>query len=161
MAAAGAEAVLNTNKPSGFTNAAEFWRAAEVTRSNCIQGRRIICGKILKLLPGGLIVESGYTNLMRHPLDNSWLIPKTVEAKREPSLVEKSEPDAVCVGLVYLTDYPKSRRAKPQLYDYVDLEGFPAGEFTYNSIGTIRRTVRHFSANLSAAVRANIEATHH
>jgi hypothetical protein len=28
---------------------------------------------------------------MRHPLDRSWLIPGTVEARREPNLVEKNE----------------------------------------------------------------------
>jgi hypothetical protein len=127
-------------------------------RAECIQGRRIICGKILKVLPTGLVVDSGYTSLMRHPLDRSWLIPGTVEAAREANLVEKNEPDCVCVGLVFVTDLPKLRRAKPKLYDYINLQAFPAGHFTYNSVGTIQRTVRRFSGSLPVAVRANLIA---
>ena len=41
---------------------------AEAMRTVCIQGRRSICGKILQVLPEGLVVESGYTNLLREPL---------------------------------------------------------------------------------------------
>jgi hypothetical protein len=135
-------------------------QAREAMRTNCIQSRRIICGKIVKVLPGGLVVDSGYTNLMRHPLDRSWLIPGTVEAEREPNMVEKNEPDCVCVGLVYVTDLPKSRRGKPKpkALDYVILEAFPTGHFTYNSVGTIQRTVRRFSGSLPIAVRLNLQA---
>jgi hypothetical protein len=143
---------------SAPTNQLAYLQAAETIRSNCIQGRRIICGRIVKVLPGGLVVDSGYTSLMRHPLDRSWLIPSTVEAEREPNLVEKNEPDCVCVGLVFLTDIPKSRRAKPKVLDYVVLSVFPTGNFTYNSVGTIQRTVRRFSNSLPIAVRLNCEA---
>jgi hypothetical protein len=142
---------------SNLTNQIEIFQTIEAARSNCIQGRRIICGRIVKMLPAGLVVESGYTNLMRHPLESSWLIPKTVEAARDPTLVEKAEPDSICVGLVYLSELPKARRTKPQLYDYVVIEGFPAGQFTYNSVGTVQHTVRHFSANLAAAVKARLK----
>jgi hypothetical protein len=31
----------------------------EQTRVDCIQARRTICGKILKVLPAGLVVDSG------------------------------------------------------------------------------------------------------
>jgi len=152
----------DTNRPpetrAGYTNRAEFWQAVETTRSNCIQNRRIICGRIVRMLPGGLVVDSGYTNLMRQPLESSWLIPGTAEARREPNLVERNEPDCPCIGLVYLTDLPKSRRAKPKLYDYVVLEGFPAGHFTYKSVGTVQHTVRHYSANLAVAVRTDVKA---
>src|SRR5579863_520397 len=51
-------------------------------RADCIQNRRMICGKILKVLPDGLVVDSGYTNLMRDPLDRSWLAPGTVVASQ-------------------------------------------------------------------------------
>jgi hypothetical protein len=95
---------------------------------------------------------------MRHPLDHSWLIPRTVEAQREPNLVEKNEPDCVCVGLVYVTDLPKARRAKPKVFDYIVLPAFPTGHFTYNSMGTIQRTVRRFSASLPVAVQLNLNA---
>src|SRR5882672_3641425 len=66
-------------------------RAGQI-RADCIQGRRLICGKILKVLPDGLVIESGYTNLMRAPLDRSWLVPGTVTASRAPDLIEGREP---------------------------------------------------------------------
>lgn len=140
------------------TNQIDYLQVTEAVRANCIQGRRIICGRILKVLPGGLVVDSGYTRLMRHPLDRSWLIPSTVEAEREPNLVEKNEPDCACVGLVFLTDTPKSSRAKPKVLDYVVLHAFPTGHFTYNSVGTIQRTVRRFSGSLPIAVQLKLKA---
>jgi hypothetical protein len=140
------------------TNQFDHFQAAEAVRTNCIQGRRIICGKILKVLPGGLVVDSGYTSLMRHPLDRNWLIPGTVEAEREPNLVEKNEPDCVCVGLVFLTDIPKSSKVKPKVLDYVVLHAFPTGHVTYTSVGSIQRTVRRFSGSLPTAVQLNLNA---
>jgi hypothetical protein len=145
---------------SAPTNQLDYFQATEAIRADCIQGRRMICGRILKVLPEGFVVESGYTNLMRHPLDHSWLIPSTVEAEREPNLLEKNEPDCVCVGLVFVTDPPKSRRAKPKVLDYVVLQAYPTGHFTYNSVGTIERTVRRFSGSLAMAVRINLQAGH-
>ncbi|MGC9941804.1 MAG: hypothetical protein ABSE48_08200 [Verrucomicrobiota bacterium] len=141
--------------PDTSAQAMDYMRATEAIRAICISGRRIICGKIVKVLPGGFIVDSGYTNLMRHALSRAWLIPGTVEAERRPNQIEKNEPDAVCIGLVYLTDTPRSRRGKPKLLDYVDLQAFPAGQFTYNSVGTLQRTVRHYCAGLPAAVQLN------
>ena len=138
------------------TNQFPSLQAAEAMRADCIQGRRMICGRILKVLPGGLIIDSGYTNLMRHPVDRSWLITGRVEAQREPDLLEKNEPDCVCAGLVYVTDLPKSRRARLKVFDYVVLQGFPAGHFTYDSVGTLERTVRRFSASLPIAVKLNL-----
>jgi hypothetical protein len=132
--------------------------AADKIRAECIQGRRTICGRILKVLPGGLVVESGYTNLLRPPLDRSWLVPGTVQAAREPNLVEANEPGCVCVGLVFLTDIPKSRAAKPKPYDYVVIQGYPAGQYTYTSVGTTQRTVRRFSAILQSAILVNCDA---
>ncbi len=37
-------------------------------------------------------------------------------------------------------------------YDYVVLRGYPAGDFTYSSVGDIQRTVRRFSVGLETAV---------
>ena len=127
----------------------------EKIREECIQGRRTICGRILKVLPDGLVVESGYTNLLRPPLDKSWLAPGTVQATRAPNLVEANEPGCVCVGLVFLTDIPKSRSAKPKPYDYIVIQGYPAGQYTYTSVGTTQRTVRRFSALLQTAILVN------
>jgi hypothetical protein len=124
-------------------------------RADCIQHRRTICGKILKVLPDGLVVESGYTNLMRAPLNHSWLAPGSVQALPAANLVEGQQPDCVCVGLVFLTNLPK--KPVPKVFDYVDLTGYPAGSYTYTSVGDLRRTVRKFSAKLSKAVQWNLD----
>ena len=127
-------------------------------RAECVQGRRTICGRILKVLPDGLVVESGYTSLLRPPLDKSWLAPGTVQAVREPNLVEGNEPGCVCVGLVFLSDIPKSRLAKPKPYDYVVMQAYPAGQYTYTSVATMQRTVRRFAATLQTAILINGDA---
>jgi hypothetical protein len=127
----------------------------EAFRAECIQHRRTICGKILKVLPDGLVVESGYTNLMRAPLNHSWLAPGSVKAMLAANLVEGQQPDCVCVGLVFLTNLPK--KPAPKLYDYVDITGFPEGSYTYTSVGDLRRTVRRFSTKLSKAVQWHLD----
>ena len=128
----------------------------EKARTACIQNRRVICGKIVKVLPDGLVVDSGYTNLMRYPLDRSWLVPGTVTASKDSHFVEANRPDSICAGLVFLSDVPKSRKLKPKLYDYVIISGYPAGQYTYSPLGNIQRTVRRYSAVLSKAVALNL-----
>ncbi len=130
----------------------------EKLRAECVAGRRSICGRIVKILPGGLVVDSGYPSLQRLPLTRSWLVPGTVVAQRDPTLVESREPGAMCVGQVYVTDLPKSRGAKPKPYDYVIIEAFPAGDYTYQSVGDVHHTVRHFAAVLEKAVRVKWDA---
>ena len=127
----------------------------EELRTRCIDGRRSLCGKILRIFPNGILVESGYTNLLRAPLTKSWLVPGTVVASPPRDLVESKEPGAICVGTVFLTDLP---RGKPHLYDYVIICGYPTGEFTYTSVGTIKKTVRRFSANVDKAVKTILAA---
>jgi hypothetical protein len=129
----------------------------ERIRSECIQGRRSIAGRILRVLPEGLVVDSGYTNLVRYPLEKSWLIPGAAIASRPPNQIESHEPNALCVGQVVVTDLPKSR-TKPRQYDYAIIEGYPAGSYTYTSVGDIQRTVRRFSTSLEKAVRINFTA---
>ena len=136
-----------------------FPQQVEDIRTACIEGRRTICGKILNILPDGLVVDSGFTNLLRAPLTRSWLAPGTVSATRAENVVEGNEPNSLCIGLVFLTNLPKSRGAKPRLYDYVMIEGYPAGQYTYTSLGTIQRTVRKFSANLDAAVNWKLKSS--
>jgi hypothetical protein len=147
-------AQVQTNQDS---TAAAFQRA-EKQRQRCIEGRRLICGKILQVLPTGLVVESGYTNLLREPLVESWLAPKTVSASRAENLLEEKKPGAICIGLVFLTDYPKSKRLKPSQYDYVMIEAYPAGQFVYHSVGTIERSLRRFSGGLDSAIKLNLES---
>jgi hypothetical protein len=148
-----AVAKIETNQPPSTA------QRTEQIRAECLQGRRIVCGKILKVLPAGLVVESGYPDLLRPPLNKSWLVPGSVSVARAANLVEGREPESVCVGVVFLTDVPKSRgtAAKPKPYDYVILLGYPAGEYTYDSVGTVKKTVRRFSANLLKAVNVNLE----
>jgi hypothetical protein len=136
-----------------------YEQAMERIRADCVQGRRIICGRILKILSDGLVVDSGYTNLMRPPLDKSWLVPGTAQASRPPNLVEGNEPGCVCVGKIFLMALPKSRKTpKPKPYDYVVIQAYPAGRYTFTSVGTIQRTVRRFSASLPTAVLLDRDA---
>jgi len=123
-------------------------------REDCILNRRQVCGKILKILPDGLVVDSGYADLTRSPLNRSWLLPSTVAATRSKNVIEQNQPDSICIGLVFLADLPKGPRnkLKPKLYDYINLEAYATGQYTYTSIGEVRRTVRKFSANLVKAV---------
>ena len=80
------------------------------------------------------------------------------EADRD-SLPVRSADGAICIGPVFLTDLPKSRGNKPKQYDYVIIEGYPAGQFTYHSVGTVQHTVRRFSAQLVKAVELNLQPT--
>lgn len=123
----------------------------EKVRADCIEHRRIICGKIVKILPEGIVVDSGYDQLLRPSLKQSWLMPGTVEAGSPAPRVEGREPDALCAGLVFLADFPK--KPAVQLYDYVDLRAYPEGEFTYASVGDVKHTVRKFSARLKKAAQ--------
>lgn len=110
------------------------------------------------VLPEGVVVETGYTNLLREPLTRSWLAPATVTASRAENLIESREPGSICVGTIFLTDLPKSKSLKPKRYDYVIIEGYPAGRFTYTSVGTIKKNVRRYSAQLVRAVELNLQA---
>jgi len=132
---------------------------SERVRAICIEGRRLVCGKILEVLPDGLVVDSGYTNLLRQPLTQSWLVPGTANASRAENLLEENKPGANCIGLVFLTDLPKGKKFKPAQYDYVIIEGYPAGKYTYTSVGSVHRTVRQFSASLGAAIDWNLKAS--
>jgi hypothetical protein len=148
----------DSNPPQQTNGALDVIQLGEQMRAQCIEGRRRICGKILKLLPDGLVIESGYTNLLRDPLTKSWLVRGTVEASLASNLLESSEPGGICVGRVVLTDVPKSRSLKPALYDYIIIEAYPTGQYTYATLGTIRHTVRRFSASLEKAVEINVDA---
>jgi hypothetical protein len=131
---------------------------AEEVRAQSLAGRRLVCGKILKVLPDGLVVESGYTNLLRESLGKSWLLPGTVSATRPSNLVEGRKPGCAAVGLVFLTGLPKSHSEKPRQYDYVVLQGYPAGQYTYTSVADLKRTVRRFATTLPNAVQLNLRA---
>lgn len=42
---------------------------------------------------------------------------------------------------------------KPNVFDYVILEGFPLGKYTYTSVGNVEHTVREFSTKVTTAIR--------
>lgn len=155
LLSAAAQSNTPAASPAPSANPISNLELSEQWRAKCIAERRSIRGKILRILPSGILVESGYTNLLRQPLTKSWLVPGTATATRAENLVETREPGALCVGAVFVTDLP---RGKPKQYDYVILAGYPTGEFTYTSVGTVRKTVRRFSANLDKAVRTNVAA---
>jgi hypothetical protein len=166
-AAAQTNSGFPTNQSATSSNAAQaqaemkesFAKAQRIEqiRTACIEQRRRISGKILKILPDGLVVESGYTNLSRYPLDRQWLVPGTAVADRATNAIEGTQAGTVCIGLVFLTDLPRSPGVKPRVYDYVNLEAFPAGNYTYVSVGDVRRTVRRFSSKLPKAVEWNFD----
>ena len=147
----------STGQPDAATNAVAQAQHVEAVRDACLQNRRRICGKIVKVLPEGMVIDSGYTNLVRAPINRTWLVPGTVSAQRATNVVEANEPGCFCFGLVFLSDLPPARGAKPKPYDYVNIEAFPEGHFTYTSVGDVHRTVRRFSAKLATAVQWALE----
>ena len=129
---------------------------AEQIRTACIQGRRLICGRVLMVATNGLVVDSGYTNLLRSPLGQSWVIPGTVSASRDPHLLELNNPGSLCAGLVFLTDVPKRQKVKK--FDYVVLMGYPAGQYDYKPMPEVSKILRKFAAGLDSAVKLNLKA---
>jgi hypothetical protein len=129
---------------------------SEQIRTDCVNGRRLICGKVLKIVPDGLVVDSGYTDLLRQPLTRSWRAPSTVTASRNPAVLEQQEPGTPCIGLVFLKNIPQ--RPKVKIFDYVIIMGYPAGQYVYMPIPNVEKTIRKFSASLDAAIKLNLQA---
>jgi hypothetical protein len=128
----------------------------EQIRTDCINGRRLICGKVLKIVPGGLVVDSGYTGLLRQPLTRSWVVPGSVPASQNPVAMELNEPGTPCIGLAFLTNIPP--RPKVKIFDYVIIMGYPSGQCVYTPITNVEKTIRKFSASLDAAIKLNLQA---
>ena len=147
-------------RPNTDLNASNAAVRAEQLRAVCLQGRRCVCGRVLKVFPNGVLVESGYPSLLRDALHGAWHLPGTVIASRPANLVETQDPDGFCVGVVFLTDLPKLRGGKKEHiepYDYVVLHSYSAGQYTYTSVGGIQRTVRRFAGGLETAVNLIIQ----
>ena len=126
---------------------------AEQIRTACVDGRRYVCGKVLQVTGDGLVVDSGYPDLLNPPFNKSWVVRGTASINRPAQLLEQKAPDAICVGLVFLTGIPK----KPQVneYDYVVLHAYPAGHYQYKPVPGVEKTVRRFSGSLELAVKLN------
>ena len=60
------------------------------------------------------------------------------------------------VGAVFVMDLPRPRGGPPpkvKPYDNVMLRAYPAGSYTYTSVGDIQRKVRRFSVGLETAIK--------
>jgi hypothetical protein len=128
----------------------------ERIRAACINGRRCVCGKVIKIVPQGLVVESGYTTLMQPPFTGSWVIPSGALVNRDPKLIERDEPASPCIGTVLLTGFPK--RPTVKLYDYVLLQAYPAGEYLYTPVPGVEKKIRKFAGGLDTAVTMRLAA---
>ena len=128
---------------------------AEQIRTDCVKGRRLICGRVLAIVPDGVVVDSGYTDLLRPPLTQSWVVPGTATAHRDPTVLELNEPGTPCIGLAFVTDIPK--RPKVNNNDYVIIMGYPAGEHDYSPAPNVVKTIRKFAAGLETAVRLRLQ----
>lgn len=101
-------------------------------------------------------MDSGYADLLKPPLNRTWVVPGTASLTRNPAALEEKKPDAVCVGLVFLTVFPK--KPKVNEYDYVALHVYPCGEYQYQPVPGVEKTIRRFSGSLERAVLLNLEA---
>ena len=145
----------STNQTNHISAPERAQRAAEI-RTACINGRRCVCGKVIKIVPEGLIVDSGYTALMDPPFTQSWVIPGGAMVNRDSKLLERSEPASPCIGTVLLTDFPK--RPAVELYGYVLLQAYPAGEYLYTPVPGVEKQIRKFAGGLDTAVRIKLAA---
>ena len=149
-----------TNSELNSSNILQTVREEQL-RAQCLQGRRLVSGRVLKVFTNGLVVESGYPSLLRDSLHGAWHLPGTVVASRQSNLVETQDPDSICVGVVFLTDLPKLRGGKSEHiepYDYVVLHSYPAGHYIYTSVGNLEHTVRRFAGGLETAVKLTLQA---
>ena len=150
-------AFAQTNVPAATTNRTVVrtrdQRAADI-RTACVNGRRCVCGKVIKIVPEGLIVESGYTALMHPPFAGSWVIPAGALVNRDPKLIERDQPASPCIGTVLLTDFP--RRPEVKLYDYVLLQAYPAGDYTFVPVPGVEKQIRKFAGGLDTAVKLKL-----
>lgn len=153
-----AQTNLTTNGSATVSNAppAVSPERREEVRAACINGRRAICGRVLRVLPDGLVVDSGYTELLKFPFNQSWLTSGGASVTRDPKALELNEPGSACLGLVFLTDIPKRPTVKE--YDYVAMQGYPVGQYLYTSVPGVTKSIRKFSAGLDTAIRLKLEA---
>ena len=141
---------------SSSTNLSTNFSRIEQVRAACVEGRRYICGRVVQVTPDGLVVDSGYTGLLKPPLHTSWVIPANVSPTRDSNAIEAATPDSPCIGLVYVTDIPKKPVAS--VNDYVVLHVYPAGQYVYTPVAPVQKTIRKFSAGLDTAVKLSLES---
>lgn len=128
---------------------------AEKIRSECIEARRYVAGRVVDITPTGLVVESGYSVLLTPPFNQSWVVHGNATVQPDAPAPEGNHPDAVCRGQVYLTNTPRRPKLKP--FDYVVIHAYPAGEETYRPVPGVEKTLRRYSASLENAVKFELE----
>ena len=153
--AAEAPSQTETAPGSAVGDALKQQARTEQIRSACIEGRRLICGRVLQVTPEGLVVDSGYKQLLAPPLNHNWVVPRTAVVSREANAVEEQKPGAISVGIVFLSNIPK--RPAVRLYDYVTLHGYPAGYHDYVPVAGVEKKIRRFSASLERACEINAD----
>ena len=130
-------------------------RVAEV-RWDCIQNRRIICGKILKGAAGWAGRAQRIHQPDAAPVEFFMACARRGDGRSAPQILSRTiSRMPFASAWLFLTDLPKKPVARA--YDYVNLTGFPTGQYTYTSVGDVQRTVRRFSAKLDKAVQWNLD----
>lgn len=128
---------------------------AEKVRAECIEGRRYVAGRVLDVTTNGLVIDSGYSVLLQPPFNQSWVVPGNATVARDSAALEQRHPDAVCIGEVFLSHFPRKPKVKP--YDYVVIHAYPAGEEIYRPLPGVEKKLRHYSASLESAVQLEIK----
>jgi len=121
----------------------------------------MICGRVLEITNNGLVVDSGFTDLLREPLNRSWVIAANVSATKDPNAIESKVPGSPCIGTVFVTDLPKRGAPPIHKYDYITLLAYPAGQYEYVPVPPITKTIRKFTGTLEMAVALNMRAEQH
>jgi len=147
-------AVTTTASAQDPADAVKTAQRTEQIRNNCINDRRYICGRVLQVTTNGLVVDSGYSKLLSPPFNKSWVVRSNVSVDRDPHAVEEKKPDAICIGIVFLSNIPKRPAVKE--YDYVVIHGYPAGNHQYVPVPGVEKTIRRYSASLERAVEINL-----
>ena len=120
----------------------------------------MICGRVLEMTNGGVVLDSGYTDLLREPINRYWVVPGNINATRDPNAIEANVPGTPCIGTIFLnlSDAPK-RGGKPiHKNDYILLLAYPVGTYEYVPVPPITKTIRKFTGTLELAVVMNLAA---
>lgn len=118
----------------------------------------MICGRVLEMTNNGAVVDSGYTDLLREPINRYWVVPGNVAATKDPIAIEANVPGTPCIGTVFLDlrDAPKRGGRPIHKGDYILLLAYPIGQYEYVPVPPIKKIIRKFTGTLEAAVAINL-----
>ena len=117
----------------------------------------MLCGRVLEITNNGVVLDSGYTDLLHEPINRYWVVPGNVTASRDPNAIEATEPGSPCIGTVFLnlTDAPKRGGRPIHPYDYILLLAYPIGSYDYVPVAPVTKKIRKFTGTLEMAVAIN------